>query len=232
MQTDVPASKTRRGLPIAALLFGLIGLLELGWVWMENIKASPCGKPLTERYFSIPSLLGFMLGLTAIIKNNLNTPVSSGDDVRAAIRTGGKRLAILGVMASAPGLLITIASLPSCSIYLSHPCREIEPIQILRTIHNGQEQYFASRSRYATLEELAESNQIDTAHANGSPIYGYVYSSSDVTAETYCVHADRASDKCGSRDFVICEDGIVRFIESETKGAVRRGEGKPIGVSH
>src|SRR5215510_15035340 len=114
MQTDVPASKIRRGLHIAALLFGLIGLLELGWMWMENIKASPCGKPHTEHYFSIPSILGFMLGLTAIIKNKLNTPVSSGEDVRADIRTGGKRLAILGVVASAPGLLITIASLHSC----------------------------------------------------------------------------------------------------------------------
>jgi hypothetical protein len=41
MQTGVPASKTRRGLSIAALLFGLIGLLKLGWVWMEYIKASP-----------------------------------------------------------------------------------------------------------------------------------------------------------------------------------------------
>ena len=232
MQTDVPANKTPRGLPIAALLFGLIGLLELGWVWMENIKASPCGKPLTEHYFSIPSLLGFMLSLTAIIKNNLNTPVSSGEDVRAAIRTGAKRLAILGVVASAPGLLITIASLPSCSIYRTHPCRESAPTQTLRTIHNSQAQYYATRSRFATLGELAASEMIDTAHANSSPISGYVYSSSDVTVETYCVHADRANDKCGSRDFVICEDGIIRFIESETKGAVRRGEGKPIGLSH
>jgi hypothetical protein len=139
MQTDVPANKARRGLHIAALLFGLIGLLELGWVWMENIKARPCGMPRTENYFSIPSLLGFMLGLTAIIKNNLNTSVSSGEDVRAVIWTGGKRLAILGVIASAPGLLITIASLPSCSIYLTHPCRESGPTQTLRTIHNSQE---------------------------------------------------------------------------------------------
>jgi len=231
MQTDVPANKTRRGLHIAALLFGLIGLLELGWVWMENIKASPCGKPHTEHYFSIPSLLGFMLGLTAIVKNGYESSVSSGEDVRAAIRTGGKRLAILGVIASAPGLLIAIASLPSCSIYLSRPCREIAPIQILRTIHNSQEQYFATLSRFATLGELAASGMIDTAQANGSPIYGYVYSSSDVTAETYCVHADRANDKCGSRDFIVCEDGIIRFIESENKGAVRRGEGKPIGAS-
>jgi Tfp pilus assembly protein PilE len=232
MQTDVPANKTRRGLSIAALLLGLIGLLELGWAWMENIKASPCGKPLTEHYFSIPSLLGFMLGLTAIIKNNLNTSVSSGGGVRAAIRTGGKRLAILGVIASAPGMLITIASLPSCSNFLSHPCREIAPIQILRTIHNSQEQYFATRSRYATLEELAASEMIDTAQANGSPVYGYVYSSSDTTAKTYCVHADRANDKCGSRDFIVCEDGIIRFVESKNKGSVRRGEGQPIGAPH
>jgi hypothetical protein len=173
-----------------------------------------------------------MLSLTAIIKDNLNTPVSSGEDVRAAIRTSGKRLAILGVIAGGPGLLITIARLPSCNIYDTNHCRVIEPIQILRTIHNSQEQYFAARSRYATLGELAESGQIDTSQANGSPVYGYVYSSSDTTTKTYCVHADRADDKCGSRDYIVCEDGIIRFIESETKGAVRRGEGQPIGSSH
>src|SRR5215470_6240040 len=232
MQTDTPANKTRRGLSIAALLFGLIGLLELGWVWMVKIKASPCGKPHTEHYFSIPSLLGFMLGLTAIIKNNLNTPASSGEDVRAAIRTGAKRLAILGVIASAPGLLITIASLPSCSIYDTYGCRESGPTQTLHTIHNSQEQYFATLSRLATLEELAASEMVDAKYAGGRPISGYVYSASDITAKTYCVHADRANDKCGSRDFIICEDGIIRFIESENKGGVRRGEGIPIGVYH
>src|SRR5262245_40907479 len=175
MRTDVPANKIRRGLHIAALLFGLIGLLELGWAWMEYIKASPCGKPHTEHYFSIPSLLGFMLGLTAIIKNNLNTSVSSGENVRAVIRTGAKRLAILGVMASAPGLLITIASLPSCSIYDTYGCRESGPIQTLRTIHNGQEQYFATLSRFATLGELAASEMVDAKYAGGRPISGYVY---------------------------------------------------------
>jgi Tfp pilus assembly protein PilE len=231
MQTDVPANKTRRGLPIAALLFGLIGLLEIGWMWMENIKARPCGKPLTEHYFSIPSLLGFMLGLTAIIKNNLNTPVSSGEDVRAAIRTGGKRLAILGVIAGAPGLLLTIASLPSCGAMIDH-FRESAAIQTLRTIHNCQEQYFATLSRFATLGELAASGMVDAEYASGRPISGYVYSASDITAKTYCVHAARANDKCGSRDFIVCEDGIIRFIESENKGAVRRGEGQPIGAPH
>jgi hypothetical protein len=231
MQTDVPANKTRRGLPIASLLFGLIGLLELGWVWMENIKASPCGKPLTEHYFSIPSLLGFILGLTAIIKNGYESPVSLGEDVRAAIRTGAKRLGVLGIIASAPGLLITIASLPSCGMMIDRP-RESAAIQAMRTIHDYQAQYLTVHSRFATLEELAASGMVDAEYASGRPISGYVYSSSDTTAETYCVHADRANDKCGSRDFIVCEDGVIRFIESENRGSVRRGEGQPIGVSH
>src|SRR5262249_59089104 len=111
---------------------------DVGWAGMQKITASHCGNPLTEHYFSIPSLLGFMLGPTAIIKNNLNTSVPSGEDVRAAIRTGAKRLAIIGVIASAPGLLITIAGLPSCSIYATHGCRESGPTQTLRTIHNSQ----------------------------------------------------------------------------------------------
>ena len=59
MQTEAPTSKTLRNLSIAALLFGLISLLELGWVLMENMKPNPCGRPLTKDYFSISSLLGF-----------------------------------------------------------------------------------------------------------------------------------------------------------------------------
>jgi len=224
MQTDVPANKTRRGLPIAALLFGLIGLLELGWVWMENIKASPCGKPLMEHYFSIPSLLRFMLGLIAIIKNNRDAPVSLGEDVQAAIRTGGKRLAILGVIASVPGLLLTIASLPSCGIIRDYS-RELAAIQTLHTIHQNQTQYHNLHSRFATLEELAANEMIDAAYAGGRPISGYVYSASDITAKTYCVHADRANDKCGSRDFIVCEDGIIRFIESKKKAQCGEARG-------
>jgi hypothetical protein len=223
MQTEAPKSKTLRNLSIAALIFGLIGLLELGWLWRENINASPCGRPLTKDYFSISSLLGFALGLIAI------APISLAEAVQGAIWTGGKRLAILGMIASFPGLLIAVASLPSCSIYATHGCRESGPIQTLRTIYNSQAQYYAVRSRFGTMEELNAAGYIDAAYANGSPTYGYVYSSSALTAETYCVHADRANDECGSRDFIICEDGIIRYSESKVKGAVKRGEGTPIG---
>lgn len=233
MQADVPANKIRRDLPIAALLCGSIGLLELGWIWMKNINASPCGIHLTEYYFSIPSLLGFTLGLIAIIKNTPDATAPSGEDVRAANRIGGKQLAIFGVIASAPGLLLTIASLLSCGTYHSQTSgRNSAAVQTLHTIHNVQSQYYATHSRFATMEELAASGMIDSEYASGRPISGYIYSSSEITTKTYCVHADRANGKCGYRDFIICEDGVVRFIESETKGAVRRGEGQPMGVSH
>src|SRR5262245_46117119 len=228
MQTEIPASKIRRDLHTAALLFGSIGLIELGWMWVENISASPCGRPLTEHYFSIPSLLGFTLGLIAIRKNNHEAPISLAKDVQTAIWIGGKRLAIIGVITSVPGLFLTIASLPSCGVTICHIGRESAAVQTLRAIHNNQAQFLAIHSRFATLEDLVASGMIDAEYASGRPISGYVYSSSDITDETYCAHADRANDKCGSRDFIVCEDGVIRFIESETRGAVRRGHGRPL----
>jgi hypothetical protein len=230
---EIPARKTRRDLHMAALLFGSIGLIELGWMWMESINASPCGIHLTKYYFSIPSLLGFTLGLIAIIKNAQGATASSGEELRAANRIGGKWLAIFGVIASAPGLLLTISSLPSSGLYHSPtPGRNSAAVQTLRTIYIIQSQYYATHSRFATMEELDASGMIDSEYASRRPIFGYIYSSSDITTKTYCVHADRANGKCGYRDFVICEDGVIRFIESESKGAVRRGEWRPMGASH
>jgi hypothetical protein len=218
----------RRNLSIAALIFGLIGLLELSWVLVENIKASPCGKPIMEHYFSIPSLLGFTLGFISIIKNGHEAPASLVDNVQASIQSGGKRLSIIGVIASAPGLLLTIASLPSCGLIICHIGRESSAMQTLRTIHNVQAQFQDIHSRFASLEELSASGLIDAEYASGRPISGYTYSSSDVTAETYCAHADRANDECGSRDFIVCEDGIIHYVESKVRGTAKRGAGTPL----
>jgi len=224
---EIPANNTRRSLAIAASLFGLIGLLELGWMLMENIKAGPCVRLLTEPYFSIPSLLGFTLSLITTIKYNSEGPLLLTGDVQTAIWPAGKRLAIFGVIASAPGLFLTIASLPSCGFH-HEPCRETTTINILRTIHQDQATYYATCSRFATLEELAAFGLMDSEYASGRQVYGYIYSSSDVTAETYCAHADRANDKCGQRDFIVCEDGIIRYAESKVRGAVKRDEGTPL----
>src|SRR5215813_13648263 len=168
MRTEIPTSKTRRSLPIAALLFSLIGLLELGWLWRENINANPCGRPLTEDYFSIPSLLGFTLGLIAIRKNTHGAPISLAEDVQAAVWPVGKRLAILGVIASIPGLLFAIAGFRSCGVTTCHFGRETGAIQTLRTIHNSQAQYYATLSRFGTLAELHATGYVDAALANGS----------------------------------------------------------------
>ena len=132
--------------------------------------------------------------------------------------------------ASSPAPRVYYSQSPAClRAAFSHVAqglgRESSAIQTLRTIHNYQAQYYGLHSRFATLEEMAASGMIDAVYASGRPISGYVYSSSDVTAETYCAHADRANDKCGSRDFIVCEDGAIRFVESEDKGTVRRGEG-------
>src|SRR5262245_3995535 len=227
MQMEIPVSKPRRSLAIAASISGLIGLLELGWALMENINASAWGRLLTKPYFSIPSLLGFTLSLITTIKYNSEGPLLLTGDVQTAIWPAGKRLAIFGVISSAPGLFLTIASLPSCGFHHG-PCRDTTPINTLRTIHQNQATYYATKSRFATLEELAEFGLIDQAYASGRPVSSYVYSSSDVTDETYCAHADRADDKCGRRDFIVCEDGIIRYTESKVRGTVKRDEGTPL----
>ncbi|HEV2663482.1 MAG TPA: hypothetical protein VG324_01140, partial [Blastocatellia bacterium] len=148
------------------------------------------GQPLRETAYGIllfnPSLLGFTLGLIAIIKSARDTPVPSGEDARDAIRTGGKLLAIFGVIASAPGLLLTIVSLSSRDFHNHHRLgRESAAIQTLRTIHNAQAQYQTIHSRFATLEELAASEMLEAEYAGGRSVSGYIYSSSNITTETY-----------------------------------------------
>ena len=207
--------KTRKELPIAALLFGLTGLHELGWALAGNVNISPCGSPITEGYCSIPSVLGLALGFIALgIQNNW---------------TAGKRLAILGVIASIPGSCLTIASFNLCGPTPNIVGgRESAAIQTLRTFHTNQAQFLAIHSRFGTMKELAATGLIDSNYASGLTISGYAYSTSDVSAETYCVHASRAADDCGSRDFIVCEDGVIRFVESETKIDIRPGEGTPL----
>src|SRR5262245_27750806 len=194
---------------------------------MENIRASPCGRPLAEYYFSIPSLLGFTLSLIVVIKSTPESPISLAKDVQAAIWPGGIWLAIFGVIASTPGLLLTIASLPSCGFHHGIG-REPGTINALSTIHQDQATYYSTKSRFATLEELAAFGSLDAEYAGGLHVSGYVYSSSGVTAETYCVHADRINDKCGNRDFIVCEDGVIRYNESDVRGTVKRDEGTPL----
>jgi len=103
--------------------------------------------------------------------------------------------------------------------------REVATINSLRTIHEIEMQFKELNLRFATLEELAESTPLDRKYTGGKVVSGYVYSTSVVSAESYCVHAVRASDATAHGDFVVCEDGIIRFVEQKTPGLVKRGEG-------
>jgi hypothetical protein len=102
----------------------------------------------------------------------------------------------------------------------------------LRTIHQSQASFNTAKNRYGTLKELAEAGYIqDKSYASGKAISGYIYSDSDVAADTYCVHADRESNGTADKDFNITEEGVVHFVESKTKGTVARGEGTPISAA-
>ena len=103
--------------------------------------------------------------------------------------------------------------------------REAATLNSLRTIYEIEMQFKELNHRFATLEELAESAPLDRKYTGGKVVRGYVYSTSVVSAESYCVHAVRASGATGHRDFVVCEDGIIRFVEQKTPGLVNRGEG-------
>lgn len=131
-------------------------------------------------------------------------------------------ITIIGIMAA--------VAVPSLLRYLKTG-RETAAIQSLKNIHNSQAQFQALRGRFATLKELVDDDLLDKGYASGQPINGYIYKDSDVTADTYCVHADRASDSTANRDFNITERGIVYYIESPTKGTVARGEGTPISTT-
>jgi hypothetical protein len=109
--------------------------------------------------------------------------------------------------------------------------RESVALNSLRAIHNNEMQFNALKSRFTTLEELGEVGLLDKNYVGGIAVNGYVYSSSEVSEKTYCVHAVRTAPAVASRDFVVCEEGIIHFVESKTPGLVKRGEGAPLDSS-
>jgi type IV pilus assembly protein PilA len=129
-------------------------------------------------------------------------------------------VAIIGILAAVavPRLLETLRT-----------GRESAAIQTLRTVHNSQAQYQATKQRFATLKELNENGQIDPNYANGTPVSGYIYTSApEVTQDNYCVQATRQAPTSGSRDFNVIEDGTIRFVESKSPSPIPHGEGTPL----
>jgi prepilin-type N-terminal cleavage/methylation domain-containing protein len=128
-------------------------------------------------------------------------------------------VAIIGILAAvaAPRLLENIKL-----------GRQTATINSLRTIHQNQAQYNAMRGKFATMKELQEASLIDGNYANGTPVSGYVYNSTEATADQYCVQATRQAPSTAYRDFNVIEDGTIRYIEAKTPAPVPRGEGSPL----
>src|SRR5262245_47589659 len=107
--------------------------------------------------------------------------------------------------------------------------RESAAIQTLRTVHNNQAQYSATKGRFGTLKELSEAGYIDSNYSSGSAVSGYVYqSAAEATQDQYCVQATRQAASTASRDFNVIEDGTIRWIESKTPNPIAHGEGTPL----
>jgi hypothetical protein len=78
------------------------------------------------------------------------------------------------------------------------------------------------------MKELHEASLIDGNFANGVAVSGYVYNSTEATADQYCVQATRQAPSTAYRDYNVIEDGTIRYIETKTPAPVPRGDGLPL----
>lgn len=214
-------------LAIIALLFSLKSLFDLA-----NVNRCPklprCAQDYGDRFFSSASFLGFILGYWALKKAS-SVWVRMLAAQRSDIGHRYEWIAVLAMSVAMPAVTFTISNLTEFGSRDSYqPGRETAAIQTLRSIHNNQAQYQAMKGRFGTLKDLNNVGLIEEVYASGRTISGYQYSSSNITTDTYCVRAYRADPKCHSRDFIVCEDGEIRYVEAVAITILKRGEGTPL----
>ena len=183
--SNIQPQQTRKGLAATSLVLGIISIPTLGLLVVGAIVA-------------------IVLGAIAL------------NEARKAPATyGGRGMAITGIITSVVSLLLIAAIVLSRLNDSSEWEGNQQPFKSLISIHNSETQFEASNLRFDTLKELAEARLIDQNYANETEVTGYYYSSTGVSDKTYCVHAVRESKATANRDFVVCEDGMIRTIESE-----------------
>ncbi|MCI0338444.1 MAG: DUF4190 domain-containing protein [Acidobacteria bacterium] len=197
MSADFPAEKPRKGLAIASLVLGVLSIPTLGLL-------------------GAGAIIGIVLGVIALSKISKN-PASYG----------GEGMAIAGIVTSAASLALAAVIAVAVPKLLDNLRigREIAAIETLRTIHTSQAHFLALKGKFGSLKELTEARLIDKNYSSSSAVSGYIYTATDVSDKSYCIHADRASDRTATRDFIVCEDGIIRSVKSKARSTVRRGEG-------
>lgn len=105
---------------------------------------------------------------------------------------------------------------------------ETNAIAVLENLYLAESKFREKTKRFGTLAELANEGLVGKPLANGQIIRGYKFTNTDVTATTFCLHADRAEHTSGFRDFHVTEQEEYRSIESQIKGTVPRGQGQDL----
>jgi len=199
--STVPQQRqTRKGLAIASLILGIISIL---------------GNPILGLGV-VGSLTSVTLGAIALRKIK-----------KKPMNYGGRNMAVAGIIISVISLGSAAITLPLL-IHGAKVGRSSDAIYALRAIHQAQMRFDEMNPRFAAIKELADSGLLDRRYAGGIAVGGYIYSASDVSQKTYCVHATRVSGSVAGYDFVVCEDGIIHFLESNVPNTVKRGEGHPL----
>ncbi len=121
--------------------------------------------------------------------------------------------------------LIIAITLPTL-LNINHQGKETAAIEVLQTIHRGEAAFYSARKRFANLDELVAAGLLGKNYRENHIVSGYRFSTTDLTKQTFCIHADRAKKSSGDRDFNVSEDGEVRAVFSEEIGTVARGEGR------
>lgn len=201
MSADLPSAKPRKGLAIAALVLGIASILTFG-------------------LFVVGAIAGIILGVIALNKIKQNPQVY-----------GGRNQAVAGIQASVVSLVPAIILMAMGTLKLQEYRKlgmQTAAINTLRTIHQNEAQYKEMKGKFGTLQELRQAGLLDQIYSESQPTSNYFYSDSDVSKDTYCLHARRLRANVAYSDFVVCEDGVIRHIESKTPATVKRGEGIPL----
>lgn len=139
-------------------------------------------------------------------------------------RAGSPGRMTIGIVIALGGFMMTNFTLNLLYRTVAHR-NETNATAILGRLYKSELKFKEKQGRFGTLAELAAEGLEGKPLAEGKVILGYIFTSSDVTDTTFCLHADRAQNTSGFRDFNLTETEEYRSIKSELKGTVLRGQG-------